>query len=219
MAVDSDRLKSWATFALIIAAIGGGTWLIRYVFPTYHGGDPHAPGSLPSNIGVRLTQSEFTIYGAEGTRKACTVRADTIEATADKGRVEARGNVVAELFDLPTGKRRARITAPLVVFTTGSKTLQIAGKIVCRAPGGSARDLAVEADTLVWNIGAKQIFCPGVVHAALADDAGTADGRDFTLDLLTHAWTLKHFRGAFAVGEGQGVAPPPFVNPLKGLPF
>lgn len=220
--MNSDRLKSWATVGGMVALAVVTAAGLRYaISPNRSASSGTNPNPLPPGTGVRVNRTEFTGYEYDGeTRKSWAVRADVLDISSDKSRVEARGNVEAELFDAPTGKRRALITAPAVVFTRNSKTLQVAGKIVCQAPGTNIQnDLRVEAETLIWNMGAKQIVCPGAVVAALPNGTGTAQGRELTLDLTSREWSLQKFHGAFALREGQGNTPPPFVNPLKGLPF
>lgn len=219
--MNSERAKSWATVAGMIAVIVAAAAGLRYamspneVAPTA----VRNPDALPPGVAIRVSRTEFIGYDDQ-TRKACVVRADTVDVSSDRSRMEARGNVEAELLDASTGKRRALISAGTVVFAGNSKTLQVGGKIICRAPGiDAANDLRVEADTLLWNVGAKQIVCPGEIVANLPNAKGTARGRDFTLDLSSREWTLQKFHGAFVVREGEGTAPPPFVNPLKGLPF
>jgi hypothetical protein len=220
--MNPDRLKSWATvggmIAFTVVAAAGLRYAISPNRPATIGTNPNP---LPPGIAARVNRMEYTAYEYDGeTRKTWVVHADVLDISSDKSRVEARGNVEAELLDAPTGKRRALITAPTAVFTRNSKTLQVAGKIVCQAPGTNIQnDLRVEAETLIWNIGAKQIMCPGEVVAVLPNRTGTARGRELTLDLTTREWSLQKFHGEFALREGQGNTPPPFVNPLKGLPF
>ncbi|MBC8137605.1 MAG: hypothetical protein H8F28_17115 [Fibrella sp.] len=219
--MNPDRARSWATITGIIVAILAVAAGLRYAMTPNR---PSAinrpnPDALPPGVSIRHRRSVFTGYD-EQTRKAWVVRADTVEFSSDRSRVEARGNVEAELFDAPTGKRRALITAGTFVFTRNSKSLQVGGKIICQAPGKNDKsDLRVEADMLIWNVGAKQIICPGEVTAELPNGKGTARGRELTLDLPSREWTLQQFHGEFAFREGEGSVPPPFVNPLKGLPF
>ena len=216
-----ERAKSWGTFALMVALIGATAAGLRYALTPRHFSDTGTPDPniLPLGTGIRVVRAEFAGFD-DKTRKAWIVRADTLDVSSDRTRIEARGNVEAELLDPETGKRRAQINAPVVVFTRNSQTLQVGGKIVCRAPGIQEQtDLRVEAQTLIWNVGAKQVFCPGTVQAQLPNAGGTARGNDLTLDLTTRATTWKRFHGEFAVGEASGTKPPAFGNPLKGLPF
>ncbi len=219
--MNPHRAKTGAILMGVIAFVIAATAIFRFIFSPNRPAatDRVNPDALPPGVGLRISKSEFIGYDDQ-TRKAWVVRADTVDASTDKSRVEARGNVEAELFDAPTSKRRAVMTAGTAVFTRNSKTLQIGGGIVCRAPGTNSRsDLRVKADTLIWNVGAKQVVCLGAIVADLPDGKGTARGRELTLDLTTREWTLQQFHGEFVVPEGEGSAPPPFVNPLKGLPF
>ena len=205
-----------------VAAIFAGLWAgVRYVLapPATQKTGTVDPNGLPGNVLVRQNRASFTGYAKGTDRPLWTLRADVVDGTSDKMRVEARGNVEAELLDAPTGKRRAVIFAPNAVFSRASNTLQVGGKVICRAPGRQPGDLTVTAETLVWNVGAKQILCTGAVHATLPKNSGTADGRDLTLQLTTREWTMKTVRVSVALKPGAGDAPPSLANPLKALPF
>ncbi|MBC7809189.1 MAG: hypothetical protein H7145_23895 [Akkermansiaceae bacterium] len=222
--MNTDRARSWATVVGMIALTLAATAGLRYAISPNRSpsGGGRNPDALPPGVGIRVSQTEFTGYDDQGgqTRKSWHVRADTVDFSSDRSRMEARGNVEAEIFDAPTGKRRALIRAVTVVFTRNSKTLQVGGKIVCQAPGSNDEsDLRVEADTLIWNVGAKQILCPGAIVADLPNGMGETRGRDLTLDLTSRELVLNKFHGTFVAPEGEGSTPPPFINPLKGLPF
>ena len=219
--MNAERQKAWGTVAVVgilIALIAVG---LRYSLTSRHFGQTaiNNPNALPNGVGVRLVKSEFIGYDSQ-TRKVWTVRADHVDISSDKMHIQANGHVEARIWDAVTGKQRIFVTAPIAVFTGVTKTLQVGGKIICHAPGNDAiHDLRVEAETLVWNVGAKQITCSGAVHADLPNNTGTADGRNLTLNLTTREWVMSKFHGAFVVREGAGTTPPPFVNPLKGLAF
>jgi len=215
--MNTERLTPWANFAGIVLLIGAITLGVRYVLAPHHftqGGSGGA-GGIPPGTGIRTVQTTFTGYDTR-TRKEWTVRPDTVDISSDRSRVEARGNVEARLFDAPSGRLRALVTAPLAVFSRNAKTLQVSGKIVCRVPGdGGVRDLSVDAETLIWNVGAKQVFCPGEVHFVLPTGTGKVRGRDLTLDLVSRGWTLSKFHGEFTVHAGSGGAPPTLPISLK----
>ena len=204
--LDSERLKAWSTTAVVGLAIFALFAGLRYAISPHHfdSSSNNDPNRLPPNVAVRLTQSIFTGRDDQG-RKSWIIHADRVDSAIDHSRIEFSGHIDATLLDSPTGKTRARVSAPTAVFTAATKTLQVGGKIVCRVPGkGDASDLHLEADTLLWNVGAKQIICPGAVHSDLPQQGGTADGRDLTMDLVTHEWTLKRFHGAFLLlGDGE----------------
>lgn len=220
--MNPDRARSWATVTGMILVVVLAVVGLRYAMTPNRAPSTNRrnPDALPPGVGIRFQRYVFTGYDDKTGRKAWLVRADKVEISSDRSRVEATGNVESELFDVPTGKRRALITAVSLVVARNSKTLQVGGKIVCQAPGkNDESDLRVEANTLIWNIGAKQIICPGEVVANLPNRKGKAQGRDLTLNLANREWEMQKFHGEFVVREGEGSTPPPFVNPLKGLPF
>lgn len=219
---DNDRLKAWMTFGVVGAVVFVIGWGIRnsllpHRFDTT--GTSNDPDALPPGVGVRVKQTVFDGYD-EKMRKAWTIRADVVDGGIDRSRVEFNGHIEATLFDAPTGKPRAKITAPYALFTVATKTLQVGQKIVCRVPGtGDAGDLRMDAETMVWNTSAKQIVCPGAVNADLPNDTGAIKGQDMTIDLTTREWTMKKFHGAFVLKEGAGAGPPKIENPFGKLPL
>ena len=105
--------KRLATVALtvgIIAAIGGG---LRYVLAPRRFTQTGTGGAsdLPANVAVRSERNTYIGYLNQTPDPAWTLRADVVDISADTMRVEARGNVEAELLDAPTGKRRALVRA------------------------------------------------------------------------------------------------------------
>ena len=220
MAVKGEQAKRWGTTVTVVAVLVALWSGVRYVLapPPAQKNGSTGPNGLPGNVLVRQNRAAFIGYDAN-TKPLWTLRADVVDATTDKMRIEARGHVEAELLEPTTGKRRAFVTAPSAVFSRGSNTLQIGGKIVCRAPGNSKTDLRIEAETLIWNVGTKQVLCTGAVHADLPNGSGTVDGRDLTLQLTTRELSMKTVRASALLKPGDGDAPPALTNPLKGLPF
>ena len=212
----SETATRFLTAAVTIAVCVGLFVGVRHVLAPHRFVQDADSGTngLPPGVGVRLERSKFTGYDAQN-RPVWILRADVVDAATDKMRVEARGNVEAELLDAPTGKRRAFVVAPGAVFTRASNTLQASGKTVARFPGNDAKkDLRVETQTLLWNIGAKQVLCSGAVQGDLPGGVGTMNGRDASVDLTTREVTIQKFHGAFVLPSGAGTRPPSIPNPF-----
>jgi len=216
--MQSDLPKRLAIIAVSITALAGTYYGIRAILAPQRFGQSGGTGadSLPSGVGIRVDRLKFTGYDVQN-RPVYILRADVVDAGSDRMRVEARGNVEAELLDPVTGKRRAFVTAPNAVFSRASTTLQVGGKIVARFPGNNTEsDLRVEGQTLVWNVGTKQVLCTGVVHVDLPSGSGTADGRNVSVNLSNRVWTAEQCSGTFILG-GTGKKPPAFVPALPKL--
>ncbi|MBC8142987.1 MAG: hypothetical protein H7Y38_16305 [Armatimonadetes bacterium] len=212
----SDSFKRLAAVVFCAAVLAGGYYGIKAILAPQRfgqGDNIGAPG-LPPGVGLRVDRLSFTGYDAQN-RPVYKLRADVVDAGSDRMRVEARGNVEAELLDAATGKRRAFVVAPNAVFSRASNTLQVGGKIVARFPGDkTATDIRVNAETLLWNVGTKQVLCSGAVHLDLPNASGTADGRNVSVNLETRVWTAERLRGEFVIQTGAGENPPAFVPAL-----
>lgn len=215
----SDLPKRLAVVAASVVALAGTYYGIRAILAPQRFGQTNSTGTggLPPGVGLRVERLTFTDYDAQN-RPLYKLRADVVDAGSDRMRVEARGNVEAELLDPATGKRRAFITAPSAVFSRASRTLEVAGKIVARFPGNNASgDLRAQAETLIWNVGTKQVLCTGAAHVDLPNGSGKADGRNVSVDLETRVWKAEGLSGAFVLQSGAGENPPVFVPALPKL--
>ncbi len=215
--MQSELPKRLTLIAVSVAALAGTYYGVKAILaPQHFGQDSTGTSGLPPGVGLRVERLSFTDYDTQN-RPLYKLRADVVDAGSDRMRVEARGNVEAEILDPATGKRRAFITAPSAVFSRASKTLQVGGKIAARFPGtNTGSDLRARAETLVWNVGTKQVLCTGAVHVDLPNGSGTADGRNVSVNLQTRVWTVENGSGTF-VSSGAGEKPPAFVPALPKL--
>jgi hypothetical protein len=137
------------------------------------------------------------------------VTADRIDTTRNRDRVEFVGNIRAELRQ--NGQPRATFHAEKAVYSEPTKMLTAEGKpggqitaVVRGANPAPGREMRFETPQLTWNIGSRQVFCPGTVHLAVKDL--TLDGVQLSVDLNTREFTLHRWQGTFSVDDEGGAS-------------
>jgi lipopolysaccharide export system protein LptC len=159
-------------------------------------------------VALRFARGYRAVAGRRNNRPAWTVRADRVDTTRSHDQVDFAGNVLAKLL-LPDGKPRATITAPFASYTDYNKTLTATDKIVILVHSVAANvkdDLRVETEKVKWNVGARQVECPGSVRASL--NASHVTGSSLTVDLKTRAFSLHHFNAILSLDDAPGAVLP-----------
>jgi hypothetical protein len=207
----AERFQRFLLWLLAIGLVVGTAAALRYATGYRHvAGFGTPPPNLPPNVYLRL--SGITVTGRKDGKVAWIVTADRIDSSRNRDRVEFMGNIRAEL--LQNGQSRATLQAEKATLSEITKVLTVEGK-----PGGKLNavirgekatpgsELTVETGQLTWNIGSRQIACPGAVRMTMKDMV--LEGVQLAVDLNTRAFGLKDWTGRFSIEEGE--------NPAEGI--
>lgn len=199
----AERVQRFLLWLLAIGLVVGTAAALRYATGYRHvAGLGAPPPSLPPNVYLRL--SGITVTGRKDGKEAWVVTADRVDSSRNRDRVEFTGNIRAEL--LQNGQSRATLQADKATLSEVTKVLTVEGK-----PGGNLNavirgekatpgsELTVETGQLIWNIGSRQIACPGAVRITLKDMI--LDGVQLAVDLNTKRFSLNEWKGTFHIGE------------------
>jgi hypothetical protein len=207
----TERAQRLLLWALAVALVAGTAIALRFA-RGYRAvaGLESATAGLPPNVSLRL--DGIRAEGRKDNRRAWTLRADRIETTRNHDRIDFVGHIEARL--LRNGAPRATITAPSASYTDVNKSLTAAGKIVVLVHSvlpNVKEDLRIETEKVNWNVGAREVDCPGTVRASLGDSEVT--GTKLNVDLATRAYSLHDFDARFSL-RGEEIAP---GRPFGGL--
>jgi lipopolysaccharide export system protein LptC len=199
----AERIQRFLLWVLAIGLVVGTAAALRYATGYRHvAGLGAPPPSLPPDVYLRL--SGITVTGRKDGRAAWVVTADRIDSTRNRERVEFVGNIRAQL--LQNGQPRATLRAEKATLSEVTKILTAEGRpggkltgVVRGADAAPGRELTFETGQLTWNIGSRQILCPGPVR--LAVKGMTLEGVQLAVDLNTKRFSLNEWNGTFPVGE------------------
>lgn len=187
--------------ALLILLLCGGTYLaIRFIqqFPATRPLSPSGMASLPPNINLRLMGVSIT--GRKEGQPAWTMEANRMDTTRDHNEVDFSGNVHAEL--LQDGKHRATIQAESAHYSQSQKLLTASGPVICiikPTKSGEGEDLRIESQQVIWNVGSRNVTCPGKIRAV--QGKRIIEGEQLTVDLKTRNISLRNFAAMLTVDE------------------
>jgi hypothetical protein len=194
----SERAQQWLLWTLAVALVVGTAVALRFArgYQAVAGLAPVTP-NLPPSVLLRL--DGIRAEGRRDNRRAWTLHADRVDTTRNHDRIDFAGNVGADLL-LPDGKPRATITAPSASYTDFSKSLSASGKIVVlvHSVAPSVKDdLRIETEKVNWNVGGRQVVCPGVVSASLG--GSRVVGSQLSVDMKTRELSLHRFEATFSL--------------------
>lgn len=210
MSERAQRYILWIVAALLVAGTG---LALRYAKNYREQAASFVPGGggplLPGDVNLRF--QAVRIVGRRNNQKAWTVRADRIDTTKTRNRVDFSGNIRAELIQ--TGKVRAQFAAPFATYDVQGQNLTAFGKLTCDVWGStkSKAPFHLEAGQLWWGIGTETVRCGGKVHGTAPGTNVTGD--DLTINLRTRDYTLRNLNARFTIEEGGEVP-----TALPGLP-
>jgi hypothetical protein len=120
----------------------------------------------------------------------------------DQRRLDFIGGLEATL--LQEGKPRAMLSAPTASFDTKERSFLAAGSIMVKVlPAAkpspnelpkSLGSLTITCTQLHYTVGTRQVHCPGDVKI-VTEKGDEVFGRDLTLNVETHSFSLADFRG------------------------
>ncbi|MDX1935207.1 MAG: LPS export ABC transporter periplasmic protein LptC [Capsulimonadales bacterium] len=195
----------WVSAFLVLLLIAGTYLAVRFVRESPRsplitgGGTP----DLPPNVHLRL--SGLTITGRKDGRPAWHLRADRMDSTRDSREIDFDGHIRADFSGEET--RRATVEAASAHYSDTLKRLVASGGVRLRLRPTSPQfpeEIRIETDSIVWNVGDRNVLCPKPVRAFQGSRFARADG--LTVDLKTRKLTLRNFTASLPVNE-EGVLP------------
>jgi len=199
----TQRFLLWALTVLLVAGTAIALHFARGYRPLVGLGMP-STSPLPPNIALRLDQ--VRVVGRSHNQPAWTLSADHIDTTRSRSRVVFTGNVRAIL--LQNGKPRASLDAPLAVYDSLTKKIDVSGAIICkvRDKKSGKETLDIRGNDLTWKVDSHLVQAAGPVHATF-DDGATVQGDQLMVDLQTRDVHMKNTHAVFYVSEGDAAPP------------
>ena len=206
MSENAQRIFLWC---VAIALILGTAIALKYA-PGYRAVAGATGGGelLPPNVSLRL--KKLTIKGRKDGKLAWTIKADQLDATRLRDRMDFIGHIEAAF--VRDGITRAKITAASAAYTDPPKVLTVSGNLKAVLRGDiqeNKPDLRFEAPQVIWNVGAQKVSCPGKVRLDLGEDF--VEGKQLEIDLKTQEYKMSKVSGRVMVDEAN-------PNVLSALP-
>ncbi len=237
----TDRAQRVMLWFLTLALIGGTVYALRFAsgYRAAAGYAPLSSAPLPPDVNLRLEQVEAV--GRDAGRVAWTVKADRVDTTRTRDKLQFSGNVKADI--LQNGKPRAEFSTPFAEFMTREKRLRATNQATppslplttTASPAASiatspvlcvvhdqanttgkvrSDDLRMETGEVLWDVGAKTVQCPGSVKARRAGTLLT--GERFEVHLDTREFQALRFRARMPMAESQADETLPSLGGLSG---
>jgi LPS export ABC transporter protein LptC len=169
------------------------------------------PTVLPPSVSLRL--KDVRAAGRTNNRLAWTLKADQVDSTRDRTKVDFQGNILMRMFT--SGRERGTLTSRAATYLSRNQMLSVSGDVVgvVRDPKAPlSESLRLATDTVHWNVGARHAICPNEVTITLKD--GVVRGNQLSVDLKTRDHTMRDFEAEFRVDASQE-APDPLGGILK----
>ncbi len=200
----SERAQRYFLWILAAALVAGTGLALRYA-KNYRDQAasfvPGAGGFLPGGINLRF--QNVTIVGRKNGQKAWTVKADRVDTTKERNRVEFAGNLRAVLYQ--DKKVRAKFSAPFANYDAVGQNLTAFGALACdvwdeKSNASAPAPFHISAGQLFWGVGSQTLRCAGPVTAT--GPGATITGNDIVVDLRTRDYTLQNLNARFTITEG-----------------
>ena len=206
MSESAQRLLLWC---IAIAVVVGTGVALRYARGYQAVAGIAALGeTLPPNVNLRL--QKLQVRGRKDNKLAWTMKADRLDTTRLRDRIEFMGRI--EAVFIRDNATRARMTADSATYTDAPKVLTVRGNLKAVLRGDSRqqeRDLQFQTGQVIWNVGAKQLNCPGKVRLVSGNDF--VEGEKLAIDLRTRDYDMKNVSGKVVIDNAD-------PNPLSALP-
>jgi hypothetical protein len=190
MSEQAQRILLWCAAVLLVA---GTAIALRYA-QSYRtiAGIPAIGQMLPPNVNLRLER--LTIRGRKDNQPAWVLKADRLDSSRLRDRLDFSGNVNAVL--IREGVTRATLTAATASYVDPPKVLTVAGNLKALLKGdpqSAVPEVRFETNQVVWNVGAKTVSCPDRVRLAYGDSF--VQGEQLQIDLKTRNYSIKNMTG------------------------
>lgn len=206
----SERLQQILIWVAAIALIVGTGIALRYAGGYRQIAGLSPPSALPPNVGLRL--NDVTAAGRRNNALAWTLKANQVDSTRDRTRVDFLGDIAIHMFT--GGQERGTLTANTATYLSLNQMISVSGKVVgiLRDPKVSrGESLRLTTDIVHWNIGARHAICPNAVTIYVKD--GVVRGNQLSVDLKTRDHTMRNFAAEFTL-DANSTGP---LDPLGGI--